>query len=122
MRSAGKYSTAAGRSLLQTPTEKSQKNIKAMHQGTQDGDWDTLWQRFALGLKPLESHRQQTQSYSKAPDWHAVLAKLLGIQCMAAQLTPEVKKKKMTQPGFGTIVLISANLNTVFSTKAKGQL
>lgn len=27
-------------------------------------------------------------------DWHAVFAKLLGIQCMAAQLTPEVKKKK----------------------------
>lgn len=92
-----------------------------MHQGTQDWDWDTLWQRFALGLKPLESHRQQTQSYSKAR-LHAVFAKLLGIQCMAAQLTPEVKKKKMTQPDFGTIVLISANLNTVFSTKAKGQL
>lgn len=77
---------------------------------------------FALGLKPLESDRQQTQSHSKSQlQTGTVIATLLGIQCLAAQLAPELKEES-TQPGFGTIVLISGNLNTKLSTTAKGQL
>lgn len=76
---------------------------------------------FALGLKPLESDRQQTQSHSKSQlQTGTVIAMLLGIQCLAAQLAPELKE--ITQPGFGTTVLISGNLNTKLSTTAKGQL
>lgn len=83
-----------------------------MHQGTQDWDWDTQWKRFALGLKPLDvDSKSQLQTSTQLL--------LLGIQCLAAQLAPEVKEK-ITQPDFGTTVLISGNLNTKLSTKAKG--
>lgn len=133
MRSVGKYNTAVqqlqGGLCSKPPPAKSRKNIKAMQQGTQDWDWDTLWQRFALGLKPLESDRKQTHSPSKSqlqpgpqllPSWDCGPAEL-GIQCLAAPLAPEVKEK-ITQPGLGTIMLIPGNLNAKLSTKAKGQL
>lgn len=98
--------SAAGRSLFQTPKKAEvQKNIKAMHQGTQD--WDTLWQRFdASGVwQAAEPESQQVP----APDQHTVIAKLLGIQRLAAHLAPEVKEK-ITQPGFDTTLLISGTM------------
>lgn len=69
-----------------------------MHQGTQDWDWDTLWERFeASGV--WQAADPESQQFP-APDQPTVIAKLLGIQCLAAHLAPE-GKDKITQSGFG---------------------